>query len=262
MNAGASGNGLNNDEFEPENKHQEKPIPEWLRKTMIFSLVFWAVQSDPTVKRLFKDEQPSEAEISMYDFSDDVQKMRKDSTKSSAFYHLNKLTEIERPEFKTLDDNTYSVNFALDNEQIDLVMKLDENSKDTISGRLKVGEKEAVKYNAIFSPDSIEEFKVVFADENNRELTLGREYDGSLYKISNGKKVPLNTKNVERYEQYLEDLELLHKYRFFTTENDLWRKLNLILLMYLIINEALHDAALRKKREQENSEDNQENKSV
>ena len=54
---------------------------------------------------------------------------------------------------------------------------------------------------------------------------LGRDYEGDLYKITNGKKVVLNSKNVERYQKQIDgeenDFGVLN---FFTDKNPMWRK--------------------------------------
>lgn len=230
------------------NSNQRKPLPEWARKAMIFTVVFFAFKNDPTVQNLLYSNEPSEDEKTRNEFFEDVQKMRKEEGKSSSFYHLNRLYDIEQPEIKTLGDNRYSLEFNLDNQKIQLEMKLNEKNKDTISGRIKTGEnQEFVNYKAIFSPDSIEEFKILLNDGEEKFL-IGRDTNGELYKIENHKKEILNNENVEKYEQYLENLETYDDLRFFTNENSLWRKLNYILLIFILYNEYQHDKNRRKQK--------------
>ena len=236
------------------NSNQRKPLPEWARKAMIFTVVFFAFKNDPTVQNLLYSNEPSEDEKTRNEFFEDVQKMRKEEGKSSSFYHLNRLYDIEQPEIKTLGDNRYSLEFNLDNQKIQLEMKLNEKNKDTISGCIKTGENQkCVNYKAIFSPDSIEEFKILLNDGEEKFL-IGRNTNGELYKIKNHKKEILNNENVEKYEQYLENLETYDDLRFFTNENSLWRKLNYILLIFILYNEYQHDKNRRKQKN--NTDDN------
>lgn len=245
-----NGGNDNND----NNSNQRKPLPEWARKAMIFTVVFFAFKNDPTVQNLLYSNEPSEDEKTRNEFFEDVQKMRKEDGKSSSFYHLNRLYDIEQPEIKTLGDNRYSLEFNLDNQKIQLEMKLNEKNKDTISGRIKTGENQKfVNYKAIFSPDSIEEFKILLNDGEEKFL-IGRDTNGELYKIENHKKEILNNENVEKYEQYLENLETYDDLRFFTNENSLWRKLNYILLIFILYNEYQHDKNRRKQKN--NTDDN------
>lgn len=245
-----NGENDNND----NNSNQRKPLPEWARKAMIFTVVFFAFKNDPTVQNLLYSNEPSEDEKTRNEFFEDVQKMRKEDGKSSSFYHLNRLYDIEQPEIKTLGDNRYSLEFNLDNQKIQLEMKLNKKNKDTISGRIKTGENQKfVNYKAIFSPDSIEEFKILLNDGEEKFL-IGRDTNGELYKIKNHKKEILNNENVEKYEQYLENLETYDDLRFFTNENSLWRKLNYILLIFILYNEYQHDKNRRKQKN--NTDDN------
>lgn len=237
INSSASGR-FDNDHNDDNNR---KPLPEWARKTMLFTVIFFTLKNEPVVQNFFNSNTVTEEDPDRDEFFEDVQKIRKENGKSAAFYHLNSLYDFEQPKIKVLGEDKFSLDFNLDNQKINLEMKLDKNNKDTISGRFKLGEdSKFIKYKAMFSPDSIEEFKVLLND-GTKSYILGRDYNGELYKIENHKKEVLNTENVEKYEQYLENLETLDDLKFFTNENPLWRKLNYLLLIVLVYAEYKHD---------------------
>lgn len=249
INSSASGKLGNYDNGNNEGNNR-KPLPEWARKTMLFTLVFFTLKNEPLVQDFFSSNTLSEEELDRDEFFEDVQKMRKETGKSAAFYHLNSLYDLEQPKIKAIGEDKFSLDFNLDNQTVNLEMKLDENNKDTICGRFRLGENSKfIKYKAIFSPDSVDEFRILLND-GTKSYILGRDYNGELYKIENHKKEILNKENVERYEQYLEDLEMLDDFRFFTNDNPLWRKLNYLLLIFLVYAEYKHD----QRRRKENSE--------
>ena len=164
------------------------------------------------------------------------------------FYHLNQLTDIEQPKVKALDKNAYSLEFELDKQKVIMEMALDQNNKDTIQGRVKLGDRNFVNYTAVFPKDNKDEFKILIKDKNTKYI-FGRDYFGELYQIQNGKKVQLNKKNVQRYKEYQETLETMEKFKFFSNENDFWRKANIVLLIFLLLNEMAHDHLKRKEKE-------------
>lgn len=74
-------------------------------------------------------------------------------------------------------------------------MNINENKKDTIIGEIRTENGGNFKYKAIFPDDAIEQFKILLVDKDtHKQLILGRDYEGDLYKITNGKKVVLNSK--------------------------------------------------------------------
>lgn len=235
-----------------QNNDSKKPLPEWARKGMLFTVVFFAFKNDPYVQNLFRSSEISQEQKDRTEFFESVQKMRKEKGKSASFYHLNKLFDIEHPKIKVIGKNSYSLDFNLDNQTITLKMHLDENNKDTINGSIKIGQKDYVKYKAIFSADNKDEFKVLLKDKENKKYIFGRDYYGEFYKINGNKKETLNNKNVEEHKQYLEMLDNLDDMKFFTNQNDMWRKLNILLIIYLLYQESKHDK-MRRKNKQKNS---------
>lgn len=230
------------------NQNDNKPLPEWARKSMLAALVFFAVKNDPAVQNYLHPYEPTQEELDKTEFVHDYGKLIKDKGVSTAFYHLNQLTDIEQPKVKALGKNAYSLEFDLDKQKVIMEMTLDKNNKDTIRGRVKLGERNFVSYTAVFPNDNKDEFKILIKDKNTKYV-FGRDYFGDLYQVRDGKKVKLNKKNVQRYEEYQEELEALDKFRFFTNQNDFWRKANLVLLIFLIFNEMVHDHAKRKLKE-------------
>lgn len=240
------------DKFEQEEKpsqnnpRQNKPLPEWARKSILFSLVFLAFKNDPSVQDLIHPYEPTQEEIDKDKFVHDYGNLIKEKGVSTAFYQLDRLNEFEQPKVKEIGKNSYSIEFNLDKQKVTMEMTLDKNNKDSIHGRVKLSNSNFVKYTAVFPDNSKDEFKILINDKKNRKYVFGRDYFGELYQIQNGKKVQLNKKNIERYEEYQETLEELDKWEFFTNKNDFWRKANIVLLIFLLFNEMAHD----KRRQQ------------
>lgn len=225
-----------------------KPLPEWSRKLMLFTMVFFAFKNDPAVQNYLHPYEPTQEELDKTEFVHDYGKLIKDKGVSTAFYHLNQLTDIEQPKVKALGKNAYSLEFELDKQKVIMEMALDKNNKDTIRGKVKLGNRNFVNYTAVFPKDSKDEFTILIKDKNTKYV-FGRDYFGELYQVRDGKKVQLNKKNVQRYEEYQEELEELDKFKFFTNQNDFWRKANIVLLIFLLFNEMVHDHVKRKLKE-------------
>lgn len=234
-------------------RRENKPLPEWARKSMLFTLIFFAFKNDPTVQNYLHPYEPTQEELDKTEFVHDYGKLIKEKGISSAFYQLDKLVQIENPKVKNLGNNSYELEFELDKQKFNMQMTLDKNNKDTIRGRVKVDNNPYVAYKAVFSEDNKDEFKILIKDKNTKYI-FGRDYFGELYQVQNGKKVQLNKKNVQRYEEYQEMLETLDDFKFFTNENDFWRKANIVLLIFLLLNEAAHDYIKRKSKELEEIE--------
>lgn len=243
-----------NNNYQDDNNKKDK-LPDWARKMAIGTLVVFAVQSDPNVKKIFNQEDIAVEEPDKTEFVEDLQKYNKTDSVSSAFYQLGQLYDVETPKIQKLSKNKYQLDFDLDNQKISLDMNINENKKDTIIGEIRTENGENFKYKAIFPDDAIEQFKILLFDKDtHKQLILGRDYEGDLYKITNGKKVVLNSKNVERYQKQIDgeenDFGVLN---FFTDKNPMWRKLNYLLLAYLVLNEMCYDRIKRNKEEEENN---------
>lgn len=247
-----SGKKVNNEQKSDENN---KPLPEWARKSMLFTLVFFAFKNDPVVHRLMASDELSQEEKDKIEFVQDFQNVRKDKGMSPAFYQLNQLNTLEQPKVKALGNNSYSLDFELDDSKITLEMRLDKNQKDTIRGKIKVNNGEFAKYKAVFPSDSKEKFRIIMQDENKDTIVLERQYFGKLYQIKDGKRILLNEKNIERYEEYNERMEELDKWRPF---NSICRKANILLLIFLLYKEMKHDQARAEKKRHEEQENNEE----
>ena len=84
-------------------------------------------------------------------------------------------------------------------------------------------------------------------NKNNKQFIIGRKPNGELYRLTGKKKIVLNKENTKRYQKELKELEELEDIEFFSNENDLWRKLSLILLFLLTLNEWGHDLEKKEK---------------
>ena len=168
------------------------------------------------------------------------------------FYHLNRLIDIDKPKITQLDKDYYNVKVALDNNTVNVKMLLDSTNKDTISGEFQTeGSNKTLEYKAIFSKENKDEFKILIKDDNKIHV-LGRGFDGELYILKGNKKVPLDTQNTEKYQEYLDMLDMQDDLKIFTSSNSLWRKLNYLLLIFLLYNEMKYDKQRRKNNENEN----------
>lgn len=232
-------------------KNRQKPLPDWARRTMLFSLIFLAFKNDPGVQRLLSSDELTQEEKDQIAFCQDFQNVRKEKGVSNAFYQLNQFYNLESPKVKALGNNSYAVDFELDDKNVSLEMRLDKNQKDTIRGRIKVNDGGFVKYKAVFPSDKKEKFKIIMQNEKKDTVVLEREYFGKLYLVQGKNKKLINSKNIQKYEEYQEQLEELDKWSFFTNKNDFWRKANLILLMFLCYREMQYE----KRRAQERQKD-------
>ena len=232
-------------------ENENKPLPEWARKTMLATVVLMTLKNEPVVQNFFRSNELSKEELDRTEFVHSFQNVRKDKGVSSAFYQLNKLYDIDRPKVTKLGKDLYSLDIKFDKQDIKLEMKLDSANKDTIQGRVRFGNNsKPVMYKAIFPSDKKDEFKVLLKD-GEKKYIFGRDFDGELYMVQGKKKVPVNSKNVERYQDYLDTMEWLDDMSFFTTKNPLWRNLNYLLLILLLFAEMKHD---KNRRNQSNKE--------
>ena len=242
----------------PERRRDDnvnKPLPDWARKTMLFTLLFFTLKNSPTVQKLINPYEPTQEDLDRKEYYEDTRKMIKGHGEvSSAFYQLDWLNTVEDPKVKALGENSYALEFKLDKQKVNMEMSLDKNNKDTISGRVKLDDRPFVNYKAVFSPDNKDEFKILIKDKNAKCI-LGRNGFGELYQVRNGKRVILNNKNVEAYREYQEMMDDLDKFSFFTDKNPFWRKANYILLMLLVYLEMQHEKAKHRARQNKNDDE-------
>lgn len=235
--------------YEPQN--EDKPqnqsrIPEWVRKSVLFGLIGLAVANDPATKEFFKPESIKQQEIVQKKYFNDVAKIGNTTTS----YHLNRLADVDKPIIKSNSiPGNYSITLNLDNHQkIDLSIDIPVKEENVLSGSFKFDNKRRTSFKAFFNPKNKEEFIVELRNTNPEKYIFGRNENGELYQKINNKKVILNKENVQRYQDELQELQESENFEFFTNKNDLWRKLNLILLFLLTLNEWGHDL---QKRDEE-----------
>ena len=86
-------------------ENQQKPLPDWARRTMLFSLIFLAFKNDPGVQRLLSSDELTQEEKDQIAFYHDFQNVRKEKGVSNAFYQLNQFYDLESPKVKALGNN-------------------------------------------------------------------------------------------------------------------------------------------------------------
>ena len=72
-------------------ENENKPLPEWARKTMLATLVLITLKNEPVVQNFFRSNELSKEELGRTEFVHSFQNVRKDKGVSSAFYQLNRL---------------------------------------------------------------------------------------------------------------------------------------------------------------------------
>ncbi len=235
-----------NDNREPDRRKDFKPSPpvvEWTRRAILGTCVLFCINNELIRHDVFVPEDEKLQKKAKIEYFEDVSKLEN----KGAIYHLNRLGDIDNPHIDIGKNNYYNLVLPLDkNKKIKLNFQINNKNPNKISGYISTNKTKQTKFDAIFSADNPEEFKLVVRNGKKDTLTLGRKPNGELYKIAEGKKVSLNKENVKKYEQTLENAELLHKLKFFTNENDLWRKLQLILTMYFLLNEIAYETLKRR----------------
>ena len=240
-------NTQNNDNEPSENK----PLPEWARKGMLALLVFFAVKNDPAVQNLMTSDVSQREIKSRNEYFEDVRKLGSTDKMYPAVYHLNRLADVDNIEIQSKGRETYNLKLNLDNINADILVTLSSIADNTLSGAIKIKNGKTSRFNAVFSDKNPDEFELQIRNPNNEKITLGRTPKGEFYQIKGKKKVILNKKNVENYQKITENLpnfEEKQGLKFFTNENDMLRKLNLIILTFLLFAEMAHDNAKRKNK--------------
>ena len=241
-----------NHSYNTENEQDpHNSIPEWVRKGMLAILVIFAVKNDPAVQNLTKSQDETREEKIRTEFLEQVKNLGKGNELAPAMYHLNRLVDVDNIGISPKGRESYTLNINFDKEKLSTTITLSPLSNNYIAGTFKSESGETIRYKAIFSNNNPDIFKVQIRNPNQDEYTFGRTSKGELYRLDGNKKVILNKKNVEEYQKIIEnipDFETLQNFEFFTDKNDMWRKLNLIILTLLLINEIKHDNAKRKKQ--------------
>ncbi len=251
VNPRISGKYDNDDEDDLRQRVERAKKNEWLRKGSLGALILWVVGSDPVVQNLFKSQETKDRERAVVEYFEDVQKYNDEKVKSGALYHLNRLADVDKPEITKDSINKYSLNLTLDNgRKVNFTVNLDGKDKNVIEGSvLENGER--TKFKAVFSSEKSDIFKVVMQNAENKKYIFGRNPNGALYRVVNGKKIPLNRENVEKYQKELKDYETLDDLKFFTDKNPMWRTLLYLLLGYLVLNEYAFDKLKQRLEDDE-----------
>ena len=239
----------------PKNSDNEektqKPMPEWARKGALATLLFFAFKNDPAVQNLMLSDETKREEKYKTEFLQDSYLLDSKYNSSPAMYHLNRLVDVDNISIKTKSMNYYQISIPFDKKQINTQISLIPVSQNTLTGKIKDQSGQSIQYKAIFSEDNPDEFKIQMRNKNNDTYIFGRTSKGEFYCIDGNKKVILNKKNVQKYQQNIKnipDFEDMQNLDFFTTQNNMWRKFNLIILAFLLLNEMAHDNARRKNK--------------
>jgi len=234
-------------EFKPRSTSQE-----WLNRGLIALCVGFCVNNELGRSGFWIPEDIKRQEKLKTEYFEDVAKIEN----SAARGHLYRFGDIENPEIVSANKIFYKFKFKLDNEK-EIDLKLDLNSMDgnVIRGFLGKNRQTGTSFKAYFDENNPEKFKIVFRSPDKKSVIMGRKSDGSLYKIENGKKIILNSKNVKKYEQYLKDVDANNDLSFFSNKNDLWRKLQIIFTMILLLNEMAYESLKKSYFEQKQKEE-------
>jgi hypothetical protein len=168
-------------------------------------------------------------------------------------------TDVETPNIQKSNFG-YILDFKLDGEKdIKLILDAPFSNPDTLSGQIMDNHLSLKNFKAIFPQDNPDEFEIIMygGAHNKSERVFHRDSLGYLSEIVDGEKRIINYDNVEKYEQKLKDLETLEDWKFFTNKNPLWKHINFILLIYLLLNEYSYD---KRRAEYENKQNSRFNK--
>ncbi len=231
-----------------DNNSNKNNLPEWLRKSVLFGLIALAVANDPSTQEYFKPERIKQQERTLNEYFEDVSKLGM----TIPAHHLNRLADVDKPVIKSKGLGNYNIKLTLDNnKKIEFDVSTSQNSDNMLFGYFK-SDNTLLKYRAVFNPQNPEEFEIFVRNKENQKYIFGRKSNGELYKLEKGKKIVLNKENTKRYQDELKAQDELDNFEFFTTKNDMWRKLNLILLFLLTLNEWGHDIQKRDEAKEKN----------
>lgn len=232
----------NNDE------HTHHKTPEWFRKGVLFGLITLAVANDPATQEFLKPEEVKQQEKTLNEYYNDVADLY-----STPAHHLNMLADVDKPEIKSKGRGNYNIKLNLDNgKKFDFDVSTSEKNGNILYGYFKSEDNKSLKYKAVFNPQNPEEFEIFVRSKDNQKYIFGRKANGEFYKLEKGKQIILNKQNAKRYQNELKAQEKLDETEFFSNKNDFWRKLNLVLLILLVLNEWGHD--LQRRDEAKESE--------
>ena len=239
-------------EFKPRSTSQE-----WLNRGLIALCVGFCVNNELGRSGFWIPDDIKRQEKLKTEYFEDVSKLKN----SAARGHLYRFGDIENPEIISANKIFYKFKFKLDNEnEIDLKLDLNSREENIIRGFLGKNRQTGMSFKAFFDEKNPENFKIVFRSPDSKSLIMGRKSDGSLYKIENGKKVVINRENVKKYEQYLKDIDAENDLSFFSNKNDLWRKLQIIFTIILLLNEMAYESLKKNYIKQNQKEKEKENK--
>lgn len=230
--------------YEPpkDNKPSKNELPEWLRKSILFGLIGIAVVNDPATDKFFKSEEVKQQEKFRNEYFEDVSKIQSEPVK----YHLNRLGDVDNVHIKSIHAGNYSLELNLDKQKINFNVNISDDN-NILQGYFTTNNNKFMKYKAVFNPQNPDEFVLHIRNKDNKQFIIGRKPNGELYKLDGKKRIILNKENTQRYQNELKQLEELEDVEFFTNKNDLWRKLNIILLILLTLNEWGHDIQKRSE---------------
>lgn len=244
---------INRSQNNNDNNNNKGQIPEWARKGVLAVLVFFAFKNDPAVQNLMKSADTEREEKTRTEFFEDVSKLSEKENLAPATYHLNRFADVDNIGIKSKGRENYNLEINLDSIKTNTFLTILPIDNNSISGSFR-NNGEHIRYRAIFSKDNPDEFTVILRNKNNDKYTFGRTPRGEFYRLDGKKKVILNKKNVEKYQKSIENIpnfEDMQDIKFFTNENDMWRKLNIILLVFLLFAEMSHDNARRKQNKKD-----------
>lgn len=218
-------------------KNEKQPIDNTTNRGCMGNFPYWALvayafaTSDPSMKLLDKamggedntvllDKALKDMQGNFENCLDLSKNFQKVNGLSVAHHPLRTLVEIDDASFVTNAEGTSAlVTFKTDENLISFTAKTDKKDKTKMTGEFAMvdleGKTDLKKYNykAHFSKDNSTTVKVEYhttdTDGETKPVSvlLKRESDGSLFVIKNGKKVKINSKNVEEHKKFTANLE-------------------------------------------------------
>ena len=225
------------DNNQPEQNYTGWKHNNYFRKGVLGSLILWTLSSEPVVQDFFKSSSEKAEEKARTEYFEDVAELNH----SSPMHHLNVVADVDMARIQKFDMGyMLDINFD-DGKEVNFILDTPISKGDTLTGYLLENNKDFRRFEAVFSKEVPDNFQVTIYGKNKKKNIFVRDSEGYLYEIIDGKKKVINSENVEKYQKKLENLQTLEDWKFFTDKNPLWRHLNYILLIYLLLRERSYD---------------------
>lgn len=265
-----SAGGTINPQYRPNyDNNEQDPHPSHgclrsLGNGIYWGLVLNAIVITPIVKHNLDKtwQQKMEYEHSInQDFYNLSDRLYKKDGKATAYFHLNKLHDVDGAMITKASQDDYFATFELDEKAITMHMNISDRNKDSISGVMTIKDpldNDSLMwindYSIKFSDKNINDFtlKLKSREDNSKEKTLTLSRQGNtLYLVENGKKTLLNSKNITAYEENQKLQEESNEMYRQSTER------NRVTLLFLALLTLIKLRAAQIRQAKENNSQNQ-----